>query len=73
MSIVIDDKKITDINISNKNVQKIVDELTGKIIFEKTKPVSNEYFYIENTYNGSNTISLKTTIGGTNITASNDT
>ena len=73
MSIVIDDKKITDINISNKNVQKIVDILTGKIIFEKTKPVSNEYFYIENTYNGSNTISLKTTIGGTNITGSHAT
>ena len=73
MSIVIDDKKITDINISNKNVQKIVDELTGKIIFEKTKPVSNEYFYIENTYNGSNTISLKTTIGSGNITGSHAT
>lgn len=71
MSIVIDDKKITNINISNKNVQKIVDELTGKIIFEKTS--SNEYFYIENTYNGSNTISLKTTIGGTNITGSHAT
>ena len=66
MSIVIDDKKITDINISNKNVQKIVDILTGKIIFEKTS--SNEYFYIENTYNGSNTISLKTTTGSGNIT-----
>ena len=73
MSIVIDDKKITDINISNKNVQKIVDILTNKIIFEKTKPVSNEYFYIENTYDGSNTISLKTTIGGTNITGSHAT
>ena len=73
MSIVIDDKKITDINISNKNVQKIVDELTGKIIFEKTKPVSNEYFYIENTYNGSNTISLKTTIGSGNTTGSHAT
>ena len=73
MSIVIDDKKITDINISNKNVQKIVDILTNKIIFEKKKPVSNEYFYIENTYNGSNTISLKTTIGGTNITGSHAT
>ena len=73
MSIVIDNKKITDINISNKNVQKIVDELTGKIIFEKTKPVSNEYFYIENTYNGSNTISLKTTIGSGNITGSHAT
>ena len=73
MSIVIDDKKITDINISNKNVQKIVDELTGKIIFEKTKPVSNEYFYIENTFDGSNTISLKTTIGSGNITGSHAT
>ena len=73
MSIVIDDKKITDINISNKNVQKIVDILTGKIIFEKTKPVSNEYFYIENTYNGGNTISLKTTIGSGNITGSHAT
>ena len=73
MSIVIDDKKITDINISNKNVQKIVDILTNKIIFEKTKPVSNEYFYIENTYNGSNTISLKTTIGSGNITGSHAT
>ena len=73
MSIVIDDKKITDINISNKNVQKIVDIFTNKIIFEKTKPVSNEYFYIENTYNGSNTISLKTTIGSGNITGSHAT
>ena len=73
MSIVIDDKKITDINISNKNVQKIVDILTNKIIFEKTKPVSNEYFYIENTYDGSNTISLVTTIGSGNITGSHAT
>ena len=73
MSIVIDDKKITDINISNKNVQKIVDIPTNKIIFEKTKPVSNEYFYIENTYNGGNTISLKTTIGSDNITGSHAT
>ena len=73
MSIVIDDKKITDINISNKNVQKIVDILTNKIIFEKTKPVSNEYFYIENTYNGSNTISLKTTKGSGNTTGSHAT
>ena len=73
MSIVIDDKKIIDINISNKNVQKIVDILTDKIIFEKTKPVSNEYFYIENTYNGSNTISLKTTKGSGNTTGSHAT
>ncbi len=73
MSIVIDDKKITNINISNKNVQKIVDILTNKIIFEKTKPVSNEYFYIENTYDGSNTISLITTIGSGNTTGSHAT
>ena len=68
MSIVIDNKKIININISNKNVQKIVDILTDKIIFEKTKPVSNEYFYIENTYDGSNTISLVTTVGTAEIT-----
>lgn len=71
MSIVIDDKKIKNINISNKNVQKIVDELTGKIIFEKTS--SNEYFYIENTFDGINTISLKTTIGPDYTTGSNAT
>ena len=68
MSIVIDNKKITDINISNKNVQKIVDELTGKIIFEKTS--SNEYFYIENAYYSNNTISLVTKIGSDIITGS---
>ena len=73
MSIVIDDKKITDINISNKNVQKIVDILTGKIIFEKTKPVSNEYFYIENAYYSNNTISLITKIGSDYTTGSHAT
>ena len=72
MSIVIDDKKITDINISNKNVQKIVDILTNKIIFEKKKP-ENEYFYIENTYDGSNTIFVVTRITSSNITGSHAT
>ena len=71
MSIVIDDKKITNINISNKNVQKIVDELTGKIIFEKTS--SNEYFYIENAYYSNNTISLITKIGSDYTTGSHAT
>ena len=60
MSIVIGDKKIKDINVSNKNVQKIVDIITGGIIFEKDKPISSEYFFIENTYDGSNTITIKT-------------
>ena len=73
MSIVIDDKKITDINISNKNVQKIVDIFTNKIIFEKTKPVSNEYFYIENTFDGENRILLRTKVGSSNITGSHAT
>lgn len=59
MSIVIDDKKITNINISNKNVQKIVDELTGKIIFEKTKPSTSQYFYIEDLSGADNTIILR--------------
>lgn len=59
MSIVIDDKKITNINISNKNVQKIVDELTGKIIFEKTQPSTSQYFYIEDLSGGDNTIILR--------------
>ena len=72
MSIVIDDKKITDINISNKNVQKIVDIFTGKIIFEKTKP-ENEYFYIENTYDGSNTIFVGTIISSNYTTGSHAT
>ena len=73
MSIVIDDKKITNINISNKNVQKIVDILTDKIIFEKTEPVSNEYFYIENAYYSSNEIVLITKIGPDYTTGSNAT
>ena len=73
MSIVIDDKKITNINISNKNVQKIVDILTNKIIFEKTQPVSNEYFYIENAYYSNNTISLITKIGPNYTTGSHAT
>ena len=59
MSIVIDDKKITDINISNKNVQKIVDILTDKIIFEKTKPSTSQYFYIEDLSGEDNTIILR--------------
>ena len=59
MSIVIDDKKITNINISNKNVQKIVDIFTNKIIFEKTKPSTIQYFYIEDLSGEDNTIILR--------------
>ena len=64
MSIVIDDKKIIDINISNKNVQKIVDIPTNKIIFEKTKPSTTRYFYIEDLSGADNTIILRKSYTG---------
>ena len=64
MSIVIDDKKIIDINISNKNVQKIVDIPTNKIIFEKTKPSTTQYFYIEDLSGADNTIILRKSYTG---------
>ena len=61
--ITIDDKKIIDIILDEKNVVKIQDETTLKVLWEKTTPTppENEYFYIENTYNGNNTITLTTT------------
>lgn len=61
--ITIDDKKITDIVLDDKNVVKIQDTTTLKVLWEKTTPTppENEYFYIENTYNGDNTITLTTT------------
>ena len=64
MSIVIDDKKIIDINISNKNVQKIVDIPTNKIIFEKKKPSTTQYFYIEDLSGADNTIILRKSYTG---------
>lgn len=64
MSIVIDDKKIIDINISNKNVQKIVDIPTNKIIFEKKKPSTTQYFYIEDLSGADNTIILRKSYAG---------
>ena len=61
--ITIDDKNVNDITLDNKNVVKIQDETTLKVLWEKTTPTppENEYFYIENTYNGNNTITLTTT------------
>ena len=61
--ITIDDKKITDFTLDNKNVVKIQDATTLKVLWEKTTPTppENEYFYIENTYNGNNNITLTTT------------
>ena len=61
--ITIDDKKITDFTLDDKNVVKIQDATTLKVLWEKVEPTppENEYFYIENTYNGNNTITLTTT------------
>ena len=61
--ITIDDKNVNDIILDDKNVVKIQDATTLKVLWEKTTPTppENEYFYIENTYNGNNTITLTTT------------
>ena len=61
--ITIDDKKVINFTLDDKNVVKIQDATTLKVLWEKTTPTppENEYFYIENTYNGDNTITLTTT------------
>ena len=58
--ITIDDKKITDITLDDKNVVKIQDATTLKVLWEKVEPVDVDYFYIENTYNGNNRVVIKT-------------
>lgn len=58
--ITIDDKKITDIVLDEKNVVKIQDATTLKVLWEKVEPVDVDYFYIENTYNGNNRVVIKT-------------
>lgn len=64
MSITIGGKLVSDIVINNKDVQRITDILTSEIIFEKAADIT-DYLYIQNTYNGTNTISLKTKGSGT--------
>lgn len=58
--ITIDSKDITDIVLDDKNVVKIQDATTLKILWEKVEPVVVDYFYIENTYNGNNRVVIKT-------------
>lgn len=60
--ITIDDKKITDITLDEKNVVKIQDATNQKILWEKVEPVDVDYFYIENTYNGDNRLVIKTSV-----------
>lgn len=52
MSIVIGNKTISDIYIENKEVQRIT--IGNKVAYEKFI----DYLYIENTYNGQNTVEL---------------
>ena len=58
--ITIGGKDIADIVIDNKNVVKVQDATTLEIMWQKTTPVVVDYFYIENTYSGSNTITINT-------------
>lgn len=53
MSIVIGNKTVAGIHIANKEVQRIT--IGGKTAYEK----GPDYFYINNEYNGLNTITLK--------------
>lgn len=61
MAITILGKDVTNISIDEKEVIRISDYLTGDIIFEKV-PVN--YFYIQNTYSGTNTITITSTSDG---------
>ena len=57
------DIKAIVIDGDTKEVVRITDTLTGDILWEKVYPVI-DYFYIENTYNGTNTVTLTTTRSG---------
>ena len=57
------DIKAIVIDGDTKEVVRITDTLTGDILWEKVYPVI-DYFYIENTYNGTNTVTLTTTRAG---------
>ena len=51
------------ITIGGKDVNKI--RINGEVVWQKeVEPVDADYFYVENTYNGSNTISVKQTLTG---------
>ena len=46
------------ITIGGKDVNKI--RINGEIVWQKeVEPVDADYFYVENTYSGTNTISIK--------------
>ena len=51
------------ITIGGKDVNRI--RISGEVVWQKeVEPVDANYLYVENTYNGSNTISVKQTITG---------
>ena len=51
------------ITIGGKDVNKI--RISGEVVWQKeVEPVDADYFYVENTYSGNNTISVKQTLTG---------
>ena len=50
------------ITIGGKDVNKI--RINGEVVWQKVEPVDADYFYVENTYAGENTISIKQTLKG---------
>ena len=62
--ITIDDKKIIDFTLDDKNVVKIQDETTLKVLWEKVEPIEPDYFYIESLGDG-NTVSVINVGNGT--------
>ena len=55
--IIISNKTPISFVIANKEVQRI--KINNDIVWEKT-----DYFYVQNTYNGSNTVTVKQTLSG---------
>ena len=62
MAISILGKDVTGIAIDEKEVIRISDYISGEIIWEKV-PVN--YFYIQNTYSGTNTVTITSTVQNT--------
>ena len=59
-------KNIKAILSDNKEIIRITDTITGEIVWEKTIiPAEIDYFYVQNTYNGTNTLTLQQTLTGT--------
>lgn len=65
-------KNVAGININNKMVIRVQDSINLDILWENESP-ANEYFFVENEYNGENTISVSTQVGSGTITGNHAT